>query len=266
VGVTPNTWTAYKALQINTVSAIGGSSGSTDVGLNWYYNGGNKYIGNGYASSYIQYNGTHIFNIAANNVLGAGAALTWTQAMTLDASGDLLVGTTGQLYAASGARLNVDSGTNGSATFKTSAGSGQANIYAFNSATTGDNAFISFGTEATFTSRGSITYNRAGGLVAYNTTSDYRAKDIVGPVLSSGSIIDSLKVYIGKMKGASIERPMLIAHEAQEVAPYAVTGQKDDVDADGNPKFQQMDVSALVPLLIAEIKSLRSRVATLENK
>jgi hypothetical protein len=256
-------------LDISSGGAVYAGSLNCGLAANYYLNSSGNYIykttafAAGYVPNYAN-NGSHVWFNAPSGT--AGNAITFTQAMTLDASGNLLVGTTGQLYAASGARLNVDSGTNGSATFKTSAGSGQANIYAFNSATTGDNAFISFGTEATFTSRGSITYNRAGGLVAYNTTSDYRAKDIVGPVLSSGSIIDSLKVYIGKMKGASIERPMLIAHEAQEVAPYAVTGQKDDVDADGNPKFQQMDVSALVPLLIAEIKSLRSRVATLENK
>jgi hypothetical protein len=71
-------------------------------------------------------------------------------------------------------------------------------------------------------------------------------------------------VYIGKMKGALVERPMLVAHEAQAVAPYSVTGQKDEVDADGNPKYQQMDVSSFVPLLIAEIQSLRTRVAALE--
>lgn len=75
-----------------------------------------------------------------------------------------------------------------------------------------------------------------------------------------------MKVYVGKMKGATIERPMLIAHEAQAVAPYAVTGTKDEVDADGNPKYQQMDASSLVPLLIAEIQSLRARVQTLEAK
>jgi hypothetical protein len=204
------------------------------------------------------------FNIAASGT--AGADITFTQAMTLDASGNLLVGTTSQLYGAAFARLNVDSGTSGTATFKTSGGSAQATLYAFNAATTGDNAFITFGTEATFTSRGSITYNRAGGLVAYNTTSDYRAKDIIGPVSNSGSLIDSLKVYVGKMKGATIERPMLIAHEAQEVAPYAVTGLKDEVDADGKDKYQQMDVSSFVPLLIAEIQSLRTRVQTLEAR
>jgi hypothetical protein len=45
-----------------------------------------------------------------------------------------------------------------------------------------------------------------------------------------------------------------------------VTGEKDAVNEDGTPKYQQMDVSALVPLLLAEIQSLRARVAQLESK
>jgi len=135
----------------------------------------------------------------------------------------------------------------------------------WNAATSGDNSFISFATEAASTGRGSITYNRTGGLVVYNTTSDYRAKDILGPVTDAGVTIDALKVYNGKMHGATITRPMLIAHEAQEVTPYAVTGEKDAVNEDGTDKHQQMDVSSLVPLLIAEIQSLRARVAQLEG-
>jgi hypothetical protein len=136
-----------------------------------------------------------------------------------------------------------------------------------NTATSGDNFFLYFGTEANgATQRGSITYNRAGGLVAYNTTSDYRAKDIFGPVSNPGATIDALKVYEGQMKGATQSRPMLVAHEAQAVVPYSVTGEKDAVNEDGTPKFQQMDVSSLVPLLIAEIQTLRARVAALEAK
>jgi hypothetical protein len=128
----------------------------------------------------------------------------------------------------------------------------------WNSATTGDNAFIGFYTDAGGTGRGSITYNRAGGLVAYNQTSDYRAKDISGPVTGSGALIDSVPVYMGKMKDATQERPMFIAHE---VPAYAHTGVKDAVDADGNPVYQQMDASALIPVMWAEIQSLRKRLA-----
>ena len=186
-----------------------------------------------------------------------------TQVMSLDASGNLLVGTTSAL--ASGSTIQNLGASRQVLTLKGDAfGSYTAGIW--NASTTNDGLFVYFGTEASLTVRGGISYNRGGGLVAYNTTSDYRAKDIIGPVSNSGSLIDSLKVYVGKMKGATIERPMLIAHEAQEVAPYAVTGTKDEVDAEGKPKYQQMDASALVPLLIAEIQSLRARVQTLEAK
>lgn len=133
------------------------------------------------------------------------------------------------------------------------------------SATTiGDNLFAYFGTETSLSVRGSISYNRAGGVVLYNTTSDYRAKDIIGPVQNPGATIDALKVYEGQMKGATQSRPMLIAHEAQAFTPYAVTGEKDALNEDGTPKYQQMDVSSLVPLLLAELQALRARVAALE--
>jgi hypothetical protein len=137
-------------------------------------------------------------------------------------------------------------------------------IAAWNSATTGDNLLIQFFTD-NGAGRGSITYNRAGGLVAYNVTSDYRAKDIIGPVTDAGATIDALKVYAGKMHGATTVRPMLIAHEAQEVTPYAVTGEKDAVNADGSDKHQQMDHQSLIPLLIAELQSVRARLAQLEG-
>ena len=125
---------------------------------------------------------------------------------------------------------------------------------------------MSFLTEATATARGSITYNRSGGLVAYNVTSDYRSKDITGKYEASGETINQLQVYMGKMKGATISRPMMIAHEAASVVPYAVTGEKDAVDENGEPIYQSMDHQIFVPLLIAEVQSLRSRIALLEAR
>jgi hypothetical protein len=127
---------------------------------------------------------------------------------------------------------------------------------------TGNNIFTQFYDASGL--RGSITFNRSGGVVAYNTTSDYRAKTLLGEVEDPGQTIDALKVYRGVMNGATVERPMLVAHEAQEVAPYSVTGEKDAVDEEGNPVYQQMDHQVLVPLLIAEIQQLRARVAALE--
>jgi len=129
--------------------------------------------------------------------------------------------------------------------------------------TTGDNQLTHYYTDAS-SLRGSVTYNRGGGVIAYNTTSDYRAKTLLGSIDNPGETIDAFKVYRGVMNGATVERPMLVAHEAQEVAPYCVTGEKDAVNDEGNPVYQQMDHQVLVPLLIAEIQQLRARVAALE--
>jgi hypothetical protein len=182
-----------------------------------------------------------------------------TERARIDSSGNFMVGTT---TAGAGigfnTRLAVDAGGGEPSVFKTSGGADSYCSRVWNSGTSGDNKFLHFITETGGTGRGSITYNRAGGLTAYNTTSDYRAKDISGPVADSGALIDSVPVYMGKMKGATQERPMFIAHE---VPAYAHTGVKDAVDADGKPVYQQMDASALIPVMWAEIQSLRARLA-----
>jgi hypothetical protein len=145
-------------------------------------------------------------------------------------------------------------------------GAAFSGLQVWNDAASGDNLLVEFLTDAGGAVRGTIDYNRAGGQVRYNTTSDYRAKEVYGTVQDSGAQIDALKIYRGKMLGATQERPMMIAHEAQEIVPYAVGGEKDAVNEDGTPKYQTMDHQILVPLLIAELQSLRARVAQLEGK
>ena len=48
--------------------------------------------------------------------------------------------------------------------------------------------------------------------------------------------------------------------------PEAITGEKDGVDDDGNPVYQGIDQSKLVPLLVATIKELEARIAALESQ
>ena len=344
LGVTPSAWgTQFKALELANGISLASLVSSANLGLftNAYYNGSNYiYKTTNFASEYEQVNGIHKWYTAASGT--AGNAITFSTAMTLDASGNLSAGTTS--IASSGQTNSITAGSvvavkgtlnahttsagiiqcdgvattiraygtsaNGLISFNTGGGGATAdteraritsdgnflvgdtansvtpsklyvlapstshaaffkNITAayetgvfWNSATSGDNFFAGFYTETSITPRGSISYNRAGGLTVYNTTSDYRAKDISGPVTNSGALIDSVPVYMGKMKWAEQERPMFIAHE---VPAYAHTGEKDAVDADGNPVYQQMDASALIPVMWAEIQSLRQRVAQLER-
>ena len=56
-----------------------------------------------------------------------------------------------------------------------------------------------------------------------------------------------------------------IAHEAAEVVPEAVHGEKDAVDSDGNPILQQIDQSKLVPLLTAALKEAILKIENLEQ-
>jgi hypothetical protein len=175
--------------------------------------------------------------------------------LVVDSSGNLLVGATSRISLER--FTSVTTGDSQAAAFKNDSATRDTQVV-WNAAASGNNQFIGFYTDTAITSRGSITYNRAGGLVVYNTTSDYRAKDIYGPIADSGALIDSVPVYMGKMKGATQERPMFVAHETPA---YAHTGEKDAVDADGNPVYQQMDAGALIPVMWAEIQSLRKRLA-----
>ena len=145
-------------------------------------------------------------------------------------------------------------------TFRTYDGASQYTGVIYNAATSGNNAFLLFGTEASFTSRGSITYNRGAGLVAYNVTSDHRAKTIDGNIENALDDVNLIKTHKATMNGATISMPMFVAHELAEVAPYCVTGEKDAIDEEGNPKYQQVDSSPLIPLLVKAIQELNAKV------
>jgi hypothetical protein len=104
--------------------------------------------------------------------------------------------------------------------------------------------------------------------VVYNTTSDYRLKTVVGSVTGHGERIDSLKPIDYLWKEGNAQARGFLAHEFQTVYPNSVTGEKDAVDANGNPKYQglQASTSEVIADLVAEIQSLRKRITTLESK
>jgi len=101
---TPSAWGTYKGLQVGGSAALWGpaSTGSEAyLNANTYYNGTNRiYISTNFATEYSQSSGVHSWKTAASGT--AGNTITFTQAMTLDASGNLGVGTTSP-----GAKLDV---------------------------------------------------------------------------------------------------------------------------------------------------------------
>jgi hypothetical protein len=93
IGVTPNTWTVYKALQVNSASVWSTTGNDTAYASNVYYDGGYKFRSGSSdkACMYIQFAGQHQWHYTASAGT-AGNTAAFTQAMTLDASGNLLVG------------------------------------------------------------------------------------------------------------------------------------------------------------------------------
>jgi hypothetical protein len=169
----------------------------------------------------------------------------------IDTSGNLLVGTTGSyggtisIYR-SGSAYAITTYTNANnyqpASFRNAAGTEVGYIYSTATATT------------------------------YGTSSDYRLKENVQPMQGALATVAQLKpvTYTWKADGSTGQG--FIAHELQEVVPDCVTGEKDAVDEDGNPKYQGIDTSFLVATLTAAIQeqqaiitSLTERVAALEG-
>ena len=108
-------------------------------------------------------------------------------------------------------------------------------------------------------STGTITQNSGGG-TNYNTSSDYRLKHDIAPMTGALSVVQQLKPCTYKWNADDSESQGFIAHELQAVVPDCVTGEKDAVDADGNPKYQGIDTSFLVATLTAAIQELKAIV------
>jgi hypothetical protein len=248
VGVTPSAWATYNSVDLKAGGFISSGGDWMEVMMNTYYNGGYKYKFNGFASHYLQQSGAHSWYIAPSGT--AGNAITFTQAMTLDATGNLLVGTTAVGMTAGGVRLKNGGGNLGEISLSNN--SGVADYVA---------RFV-WGSGATLV--GNITVSSVA--TVYNTISDYRLKEAVKPLNGGLTRVNALKpsVYNWKSDGSAGEG--FLAHELAEVVPAAVTGEKDAVNADGTIKPQGVDMSRIVPILVAAIQELTARVQTLEAR
>jgi hypothetical protein len=146
-------------------------------------------------------------------------------------------------------------------------GSGYNGMDLDDSSSTSGCRFVGFSLNNGATLIGSIARVSATSAVVYNTTSDYRLKTVIAPVSNAGERIDALEPIEYDWNAGGRTRGFL-AHKFAEVYPDSVTGEKDAVDAEGNPVYQAMQAatSEVMADLIAEIQSLRKRVAQLESK
>jgi len=181
---------------------------------------------------------------------GGGASGTIpTERMRIDSSGNLLVNTIASQSGLAKAAIEFDSGSQYGLEIK-DAGSG----------TTGTLGIFYRGTTAV----GSISTN--GSTTAYNTSSDYRLKENVVELTGATTRLKQLDPKrFNFIADDTTTVDGFLAHEVQSVVPEAITGIHNEVDADGNPVYQGIDQSKLVPLLVATIKELEARITALEN-
>ena len=102
---------------------------------------------------------------------------------------------------------------------------------------------------------------------SYLTSSDYRLKENVVNLTGATERLKQLEPKrFNFIADADTTVDGFLAHEVSSIVPEAVTGTKDEVDADGNPEYQGIDQSKLVPLLVATIKELEARITALEQQ
>jgi hypothetical protein len=167
------------------------------------------------------------------------------EAMRIDTSGNLLVGTTTAFNSFFKMSLKVTSSYGG---LIIQPGADDYTAIQFNNAAGVGKGSISVSSTAT----------------AYNTSSDYRLKNTIAPMTGALAKVIQLKPCTYKWNEDNSESEGFIAHELAEVCPHAVTGTKDEVDADGNPKYQGIDTSFLVATLTAAIQELSTQLTELK--
>ena len=113
---------------------------------------------------------------------------------------------------------------------------------------------------------GSITTN--GSATAFNTSSDYRLKENVNYSFTATDTLKQLKPceFNWKTDDTNTKLHGFIAHELKELVPESVSGDKDELDKDGNIEPQGVDQSKLVPLLVKTIQELEARITALESE
>jgi len=258
IGVVPSAATE-KTLQIgerSTLSHLNFGNGYTVLANNFIYNSGNKYIANGPATNYTQFDGAHLWYNAPTGT--AGNTITLTQAMTLDASGNLLVGTTSALF---NSRLRVKTSSTSASDYGVYvADSADALIFALR-----NDGLIYTGTKTASpynntTGSAANAFIAADGTLGRSTSSLKYKTDITDSTRGLADVLKLRPVTYKSKNGDDTIFGGLIAEEVHaagltEFVAYAPDNAPDAIH-----------YSNMVSLLVAAIKELTARVQTLETR
>jgi hypothetical protein len=239
LGVTPSGWGGGSILMLAGSGAVSYTGTTGGMVSNGYYGDQWRFYGNGRFCQYYQNNGAHVFYGSDNNTNGADQPFTPLPYVTIDASGNLLVGTA----AGNGSWNTKLTLSNDSGTTKWAVGpylGGVTNFIISAGASTG--VYLA-GTSAT----------------SWTSASDERLKDIIEPISNAVSKVMSLRSVIGKFKddNTNTRRSFLIAQDLISALPEAV-------DA-SNAERLGVAYTDVIPLLVAAIKELSVEIQALKN-
>jgi hypothetical protein len=171
-----------------------------------------------------------------------------------------------------GGNVGIGSGnaTNGKLGINFAASGSLYGISLCDSLNTSGALFVTF-QKSDGTTIGSIARVTTTDAVVYSTTSDGRLKENLRDFTDSGRLIDSLKPRVFDWKNSDENGKNVVGFIAQEEHAadpmFAHIGAVSvgDEDPETITKQWQRSDSALIPILVAELKALRQRVAALES-
>jgi len=199
-----------------------------------------------------------------------GIKTAGSERMRIDSSGRVLIGTSISDSPATSGKLQMGiNGTSGNAACLFDYGGYNTGILYMQHARAGanSNAFSGIMIDFRNTNNSQVGKIHADvGATMYATSSDYRLKENVVAISDGITRLKTLKPYRFNWKvdkNRTIDG--FLAHEVTAV-PEAISGTKDGVDENGDPDYQTIDQSKLVPLLTAALQEAVAKIEVLESK